>query len=1119
MARSLVQLIISANSTAATGAVNALNNALSGLNSTAAKVGAALTGALAGISVANFFNSAIDSAANFEKQLDIVASKLSGDPASVAEAMKLVRAESERLGAVTQFTATEAAQGFQILVQAGLSASDAIATLPTVLNVAIGQNLDLAESAKIVTDTISQMNLGFSDAARVADVFTIAANLANTTVQELQAGIAVAGQSARRSGQDFEQTVAILDTLAREGLRSAEAGTALRNLFNELRDPASKARVELAKLGITSGELTTVIAELGKLGPQANGALAGFTVEAQRAAGILINQGVPAVEEFTNRLRNVQGAAAETAKVAGDNLRGALAALGSAWDALQRTIVNQDFLDAIRRQIDELTGRIQDAIESGVLDKFRQSIIDAFENAARAVKQFVDSFDFEQALNSLGDFANQTTAKLDEVIGVVSVFANSLKLLFNAFTAGVESIGAAFTGLLAQINKGVAVALSGLEKIGLASTAMVAEFEQSAEAYQSISDAFVTAIEQDAKDIRAAWDGVTKAFDSGSENIRRSTDTAADSAENMADRIQSAVELIDIPPLSELQELPGTFESIADSADVAAESTQKIGEVTQEVIEAYRTLKIDSSRQLEETAQKAREAFEIIRDAGTETADDLRGAFLEYARAVIIANETSERTVRNTNLELLRQEASQLNILDTLDRMIKRNDKRIGLLKQENSELQKQVDASQSLVESTESRTKSLEKQRSEKAKLNEEEASALEIAEIELEIAEARKNQAEALAVAKRDQARAADELVDALQRQAIADGQVNEEEAKAIQLAKLSASEKRDAANIANRNLSLAKEEVATAKERVKELEKQDEAQEKASKSGGKFASVLDAMRKSLSPEIWREFQTVVGGVAQRTRFATEEAERLAQQIAVVRETIEFNLSFGIRSVFSPVIDAFHNLYEEQLQLQLAAENFTVALERQAETGRISLGELEQAATFARSAVGRLGQEELNRLNSAIDVARQKLEQLQDLALAASESAELALLRAQGNDQQLRIRELEIEQEKELASLEALRLEAQTSGQREIVRQLDEAIRKRKEALELSLRQIDAEGKSRIRNTDQTRNTATTSTGSGGSITINQNFGFLVPDKQQLENAARQLKPVIGRLGVLGA
>lgn len=126
--------------------------------------GAALGVAFVAGKIKDFFSEAVSGAADFEAQLSTVKA-VSG---ASAEEMEALRAAAEKMGAETKYNATEAAQALENLARAGLKSSEAIEALPSVLALAQGNGLELADAASYITQTASGMGLAMSDAARVA---------------------------------------------------------------------------------------------------------------------------------------------------------------------------------------------------------------------------------------------------------------------------------------------------------------------------------------------------------------------------------------------------------------------------------------------------------------------------------------------------------------------------------------------------------------------------------------------------------------------------------------------------------------------------------------------------------------------------------------------------------------------------------------------------------------------------------------------------------------------------------------------------------------------------------------------------------------------------------------
>ncbi|MBL8464349.1 MAG: tape measure protein [Thauera sp.] len=81
------------------------------------------------------------------------------------------------------------------------------------------------------------------------------------------------------------------------------------------------------------------------------------------------------------------------------------------------------------------------------------------------------------------------------------------------------------------------------------------------------------------------------------------------------------------------------------SADQVAEAIEKIGKKADEVQpginsveEAFRKLGVTSQKEMDRAAADAKQAFEVIRDSGKATAEELRAAFTAYAEQAVAAN-------------------------------------------------------------------------------------------------------------------------------------------------------------------------------------------------------------------------------------------------------------------------------------------------------------------------------------------------------------------------------------------------------------------------------------------------------------------------------------------------
>lgn len=142
----------------------------------------------------------------------------------------------------TAFTPKEAAKGFYYLASAGMDAKQSMVLLRPAIEFAQAANMDLARGIELVTDAQSALGLHTEDTrqnmesfVRVSDALTAANTLADASVEQFAESLTRKAAAALRFlGKDVEETVGILAALADQGVKGAEAGTALNIVMREL---------------------------------------------------------------------------------------------------------------------------------------------------------------------------------------------------------------------------------------------------------------------------------------------------------------------------------------------------------------------------------------------------------------------------------------------------------------------------------------------------------------------------------------------------------------------------------------------------------------------------------------------------------------------------------------------------------------------------------------------------------------------------------------------------------------------------------------------------------------------------------------------------------------------
>jgi len=368
----LLNLIISAKDNAS----SVVSSAFSFLDRTTSATANKIRDAFSGL----FSAQGLSAASNFEEAMARVEAVMRPLP----DEFQTLRDKAEEMGRNTRYTATQAAEGLEILAKAGFTAKDSIAAIDSVLSLAQGASISLAEAAGYVSDTLTQFGLQAEQSARVVDALSKAANSANMTVGDMGQSLKYVGGHANQAGLSLEKTAAILDVLAQGGIRADMAGTALRDLLQDLNNPASEARESLYKLGINTNSLAEAIDGLKKAGPGGAQAIADFGVRSSGAMRLLVNAGTDGIKVFEDGIVAAKGYAESSRKIMDDNLKGAVFAIQSSWEAFEIAL-KSPWLEPLQAGIRRLSVALNDLSASGKVEAAGKAIVSAFRGIGEVV--------------------------------------------------------------------------------------------------------------------------------------------------------------------------------------------------------------------------------------------------------------------------------------------------------------------------------------------------------------------------------------------------------------------------------------------------------------------------------------------------------------------------------------------------------------------------------------------------------------------------------------------------------------------------------------------------------------------------------------------------------------
>jgi TP901 family phage tail tape measure protein len=301
-------------------------------------------------------------------------SRLGAEGAS--SAMQALTAAARATGAVTEFTATEAAQGLEFLAMAGFTAEQAIAALPTMVDLATASNSDFARASDIASDALGAFGLASKDAQtqaqnlkRITDVFAQTTAGANVDMENLFETMKMGGPIMTTAGQSLESFAAMAAIMGNAGIKGSLAGTTMKNTVDRLVKPVGEAKTMLKKLGVATqdsggnmrdvADILADFAEGTKDMGTAQRAAAISTVFGMRAvSGIatILDSGIPTLREFRSELENSGGASKRMA----DEMR---QSLGNRIKVLKSGLMELGikFIDAFK---DKFPGAIDSAIKA-----------------------------------------------------------------------------------------------------------------------------------------------------------------------------------------------------------------------------------------------------------------------------------------------------------------------------------------------------------------------------------------------------------------------------------------------------------------------------------------------------------------------------------------------------------------------------------------------------------------------------------------------------------------------------------------------------------------------------------------------------------------------------------
>ena len=461
----------------------------SSFNSFSSKMGSIGSGIVTGIGVAitaattaivAFGKSSLDAGMEFDAAVSQIAATMGTTTDQIGE----LRDKAMELGASTSFSATQAAEGLNVLAMSGLSAEEQISAIDTVLNLAAAGAIEMADAASYTIGAVKGFGDSCDNAQYYADLMAKGATLAATDVQGLGEALSGSAATAASYGQKADSVTLSLLRLAEQNVTGSTAATALNRAMADLYIPTESAATALDELGISAYDAEGNARDFNDVVDELNGALAGMTEEEQNAykGAIFTSQGLKAfnmmtvsstekVNEFKEGLASASdgiGSAAQQAETMLDNLQGDITIFGSAVEGLQIGVsdtISGLMRDTVQFGTEQIT-LLTDAVKQGGLTGLAGAVGEVLVNIINKITEYIPQvLDLGiQVIHSLLEGISQSVTDIASIAAeiVTTLVTGIVELLPDVIQVACDVVVALATSLAEQLPTLIPVIIEGI---------------------------------------------------------------------------------------------------------------------------------------------------------------------------------------------------------------------------------------------------------------------------------------------------------------------------------------------------------------------------------------------------------------------------------------------------------------------------------------------------------------------------------------------------------------------------------------------------------------------------------------------------------------------------------
>lgn len=278
--------------------------------------------------------------------------------------IKDMEADAKRLGATTKYTASEVT-GLQIeLAKLGFSRDEILQSTEGVLKFAQATGSDLPAAAALAGASLRMFGADAREIDRYVSAMAVSTTKSALSFSYIQTAMPIAGSVAKTYGFEIEDVLALLGRLADAGVDASSAATATRNILLNLAKDSGKLSKAMGGNIRTIDDFVNGLKNINDNGTQLAKML---EMTDKRSVNAFANfvSGADKIMELRKQITGVRNELDAMSETMGDNVKGAIAGLSSAWESLALAFSNskgwmKDTVDWLASAVRSIAGSMTD---------------------------------------------------------------------------------------------------------------------------------------------------------------------------------------------------------------------------------------------------------------------------------------------------------------------------------------------------------------------------------------------------------------------------------------------------------------------------------------------------------------------------------------------------------------------------------------------------------------------------------------------------------------------------------------------------------------------------------------------------------------------------------------